>query len=270
MDIEIGAPNRVAYVNRRGMLITASKERLSSNPFHPRRGAISGWAPFAAVVMATNDDTDNKIRQLENPAHDEISLKRLSPDQIELRRRIEAAGDQVTEILRDHLRSQEAVTLSNLQELASFIADVDTREPGNRKLTMRTIQARDRVNPIRPASDLDPNESENSLVPDKENENNAPISGGEGKGQGNKGGKGKGSRQSPSAPQIIQDLVVMRTSRNQLRIALVLTDTPTRRCSSRCIQEAKSTDLRIAFRSIGSWMLTPLRLKHCWKPECSG
>ena len=73
---EKNAPRRVAYVNRRGMLVTDTMERRRSNPFYPGRGQ-GGWPDFAAVVVAKDDATDRFIRRMENPAHDSISVERL-------------------------------------------------------------------------------------------------------------------------------------------------------------------------------------------------
>ncbi|MXZ24366.1 MAG: hypothetical protein F4Y80_05760 [Caldilineaceae bacterium SB0665_bin_21] len=223
---DTAAPNRVAYVNRRGMLITASKERRKSNPFHPRRGEMAGWAPFAAVVIAASDAADKQIRQLENPAHDEISLGRLGPDQRELEKSIQRASDQVTEILRDHLRSREDEALANLQELAHLFPDLDPAEPGNRKLSTRTIQSRGSVNSIRPATNDDSPDDGDSLIPNGADGQSDPLPGGGGTGQGTGGGTGGGSRKSDSAPRTIQDLVVMRSSPSQLRVALFPIGTP--------------------------------------------
>ena len=57
---ERGAPRRVAYVNRRGMLITDTRERRRSNPFYPGSGQ-GGWPDYAAVVTAREDDTDQQM-----------------------------------------------------------------------------------------------------------------------------------------------------------------------------------------------------------------
>ena len=63
---EKGAPRRVAYVNRRGMLITDTRERRRSNPFYPGSGQ-GGWPDYAAVVTARDDATDQQMRRMEKP-----------------------------------------------------------------------------------------------------------------------------------------------------------------------------------------------------------
>lgn len=65
-------PNRVAYVNRRGMLITQEK-KFKMNPFHMPIGR--GWAKYAAVVMANDSKTDKKIRAMEPPDHQLIEYE---------------------------------------------------------------------------------------------------------------------------------------------------------------------------------------------------
>ena len=65
-----GAPDRLAYINRNGMLITDSREQRV-NPLAPRRRAI--WPKYAAVAIADSDAGDAWIRRMENPSHDSIS-----------------------------------------------------------------------------------------------------------------------------------------------------------------------------------------------------
>ena len=51
IDNDANARKRVAYVNRRGMLITDTRERRRSNPFYPGVGQ-GMWPNYAAVVIA--------------------------------------------------------------------------------------------------------------------------------------------------------------------------------------------------------------------------
>ncbi len=69
---DIHAPSRVAYVNRRGMLIT-DDPIYKRNPFQ----AKLPWAKYAAVVRADNDDTDTRIREMEPPDHSSIQHDRI-------------------------------------------------------------------------------------------------------------------------------------------------------------------------------------------------
>ena len=214
------APNRVAYVNRRGMLITATKERRKSNPFHPARGAATGWSNYAAVVIASNDGTDLQIREMENPAHDEISVGRLSGSrEKETRDAVYNASAQVTDILNQRLRSQDEIDLNNLQELASLFPDLDPDVPGNRELATRTIQTQPVSHSIRPAkSNNVPNDDNTSFVSDPDGEETGLW--GEEKGGNGASGTGNKSRAQKSMPRAIQDLVIMRTEPGELKVAL--------------------------------------------------
>ena len=68
------APRRLAHVNRRGMLITQSRER-ADNPLYPRGG--TGWQPWCAVTMAADEGTEQYLRDMEPPAHDAIQYAQL-------------------------------------------------------------------------------------------------------------------------------------------------------------------------------------------------
>lgn len=60
-------PNRVAYVNRRGMRIT-DEPAQKRNPFQVKLP----WAKYTAVVRAVDDNTDTRIREMEPPDHNSI------------------------------------------------------------------------------------------------------------------------------------------------------------------------------------------------------
>ena len=87
--------NRVAYVNRRGMLITEEKT-FKKNPFHVRLGGIGR---FAAVIRAADDKTDERVRRMEPPTHETIEYWRLSD------------------------RAERNTTKSDLADIAKNIAD---------------------------------------------------------------------------------------------------------------------------------------------------
>ncbi len=220
------APNRVAYVNRRGMLITATKERRKSNPFHPARGASTGWSNYAAVIIAANDATDRQIRKMENPAHDEISVGRLPHgDPKKIKDAMYDAGNQITDILNRRLGSQEEIARSNLRELASLFPDFDPDVPGNRELVTRIIQPPSTSHSTRPlTTDEDPEANNTSLISDPAGEEigfgGGGGTGGGGTGGGGTGGGGRQSSLRKSAPQTIQEMVIMRTGADELKLAL--------------------------------------------------
>ncbi len=217
------APNRVAYVNRRGMLITATKERRKSNPFHPARGAATSWSNYAAVVIAANDSTDLRIREMENPAHDKIAVGRLSGSRgKEIRDALYHASDQVTDILKRRLRSQEEINLSNLRELASLFPDLDPDVPGNRALPTRTIPIRPDPHRIRPATaPEDPDDDSVSFASALDGEETGLEGGSKGKRGNGQARPGHKSRVQKSMPRAIQDMVIMRTGPGELKVALV-------------------------------------------------
>ena len=113
------APRRLAHLNRRGMLITDSRE-TADNPLRPYGGTT--WSPWAAVSVAHDDASDRFIRRLEPPAHDAIRPNQLRDrnDQdfakIELRRQQEQLAKLIKDALEQHHHNQAA----NITELAQL------------------------------------------------------------------------------------------------------------------------------------------------------
>ncbi len=139
LNQEPNAPKRVAYVNRRGMLITDSKDRRISNPFHPGPGH-SSWPDYAAVVIAMDDETDRQVRRMENPAHDKISLNRLPEEEKEqIASSLDKVNGQIRSIIEDAIRELDEADISNLTELAAMFPDMDLTQQGNRDLDTRVV-----------------------------------------------------------------------------------------------------------------------------------
>ena len=67
------APNSVAYVNRRGMLVTNDKTK-KNNPFY-----VTGFVNlnYAIVVRAKDDKTDQLIRKMEPPHHQSLPISHI-------------------------------------------------------------------------------------------------------------------------------------------------------------------------------------------------
>ena len=124
-----GMPNRIAYVNRRGMLVTDTRQR-GTNPFYKALGR--GWAKYAAVVMASDDETDKKIREMEPPNHGTIEPGRI----IDPKRReeMEAAlaevRDKITTIIGEALRLSVKDQEINVSELADVMPIDDSDNGG--------------------------------------------------------------------------------------------------------------------------------------------
>lgn len=139
-----GAPRRLAYINRNGMLITQSNE-LSANPLRPRNRTI--WPDYAVVVMADTDAGDGWIRKMENPSHDSISPKQLGSEKDirEARNALSAARRALRELIDAKADIQQYGEESNLDELAHLFRDeLDATMPGSRELTVKSIKTNPR------------------------------------------------------------------------------------------------------------------------------
>lgn len=92
-------PNRIAYLNRMGMLITDSKQK-GSNPFAVTFGS---YLKYVAVVQANDDETDQLIRKMEPPSHKSIDPDRIISEKIRnnYKANLKDANKQIEKILRD-------------------------------------------------------------------------------------------------------------------------------------------------------------------------
>ena len=142
LAIGSGLPNRVAYVNRNGMLITDSKEQRY-NPMAPRRNGL--WPDYAAVVLPSTDEGDKWVRGMENPSHDSVSSEQL----LEINARREAGRvfkevrDAIRRIIDKKVQLDQYGDRSNLYELAEmFPEDFDPSAQGNRELPVEEVVPR--------------------------------------------------------------------------------------------------------------------------------
>ena len=137
LDCSPGAPKNVAYINRKGMLITNDRDK-KSNPFHP--WGSGSWPDFVAVVIAKDDATDQLIRQMENPSHDSISVNRLNePECSEIKNILADVNKEIGETIKSKIFEQEAGETDNLRELAELFPELDPSMAGNRQLKIREI-----------------------------------------------------------------------------------------------------------------------------------
>lgn len=121
--------NRIAYINQRGMLVTDSRQ-FGSNPFHSQ--AISRWAKYVAVLVAADDQTDKKIREMEPPNHSSIEYKRVSEDRRDAtERQLRDISKMIGDIInREAMQGTSQET--NLSELANIIpAEEDPQTEGS-------------------------------------------------------------------------------------------------------------------------------------------
>ena len=178
MRLDVGNddyPNRIAYINRRGMLVTDDK-RWCHNPFSVSVGV--GWAKYVAVLRATDDKTDERIRKMEPPNHKSIEYKRIIDVQerdktktklAEVRKVIEEIVGAATNAGSD----RQEINLHELWEIMPVDENLDGEGSGGEG------DLETRVIPYRP-----PRKAE--LVPD-----NGGAGGGKGGGDG-RGGQGGG------------------------------------------------------------------------------
>ena len=142
VQVRVGSgPRRTAYVNRNGMLITASRE-LNVNPIAPRGKSL--WPDYAAVVTPTDDDGDKWIRTMENLSHDSISTGQLhDKDEIRCATRVfKLARATIREIIDRKAEIEKYGDTSNLDELAAVFPDFDAAIESNRRLQVRLIERR--------------------------------------------------------------------------------------------------------------------------------
>ncbi len=113
-------PNRIAYVNRRGMLITDEKS-FKKNPFTTSVG--SGWAKYAGVVMAQDDKTDEKIREMEPPNHQAIEFKRVNDEgeREATKKDLKQIQKKIEDFVKEHINTMDEENNIQLPELAEIL-----------------------------------------------------------------------------------------------------------------------------------------------------
>ena len=121
--------NRVAYVNRRGMLITDEKP-FRRNPFSARIGDIG---KYVAIMWAADDKTDARVRTMEPPTHETIEFERI--ECTAEREKTEAELRIINGIISEHIKAKLDIQVgqtTNLTELADIIPFDDDPDSGNR------------------------------------------------------------------------------------------------------------------------------------------
>lgn len=110
--------NRVAYINRRGMLVTEEKS-FGKNPFHVRLG---GFGKFVATIRAVDDKTDMRIRQMEPPTHESIEYKRIS-DQKE-RKNTKDSLREVQDKIYNYIKDKIGIDSQNKSTQLTELVDI--------------------------------------------------------------------------------------------------------------------------------------------------
>lgn len=159
---EDGMPNRIAYINRRGMLVTDTGQR-GTNPFHKSLGR--GWAKYAAVVVASNDKTDKKIREMEPPNHGTIEPGRIIDPKRreEMETALTVVRDKIATIIDNALRLSVQNQEINVTELADIMpidgdeSDGQGKETqeGSKSLTSRKLKLSNQSQAVQIADDDD-------------------------------------------------------------------------------------------------------------------
>lgn len=121
-------PNKVAYVNRRGMMIT-DETKLKKNPFRVNLGS---WVKYSAVLRATDDNTANRILDMEPPDHRSIEWGRYIGAKLEdmksqLREVQSTIEDFIVSVIDDK-NSKEEVIIEELQNILSIPGKEGSRE----------------------------------------------------------------------------------------------------------------------------------------------
>ena len=115
--------NRVAYINRRGMLVTSEKMPYK-NPFSARIEI----GKYVAVIWAADDKTDERVRVMEPPTHETIEYKRImDPDE---RERTKTELEKIADKIREHIRKElnldatrQSTALTELSNIIPYISD---------------------------------------------------------------------------------------------------------------------------------------------------
>lgn len=205
--------NSVAYVNRRGMLITA-KKGFTENPFSVRIDI----GRYVAVVWAADDATDAQIREMEPPTHESIEYRRI--EESDRRKKIRGQLQDVSNKIREHIRKKldletfdQRTELRELSDIIPYVSDPDknnvneddgTSSQPNPQIGVRTIQT---GKGIMQADEVEERDD------------------GETKSLGGKGGGGGGPLGGPSPPKTkktasnMKNVRVVRHGAGKLRVA---------------------------------------------------
>ena len=133
-----GGPKRMAYVNRNGMLISDSREK-KDNPLPPNNRSL--WPDFAGVIIPSTDAGDRRMRQMENPSHDAISVSQLreESEQRRMARAFASARQIIRQVMDERTHLAQSGNQANLRELAEMFPELDPTQQGVVSLVTREI-----------------------------------------------------------------------------------------------------------------------------------
>ena len=208
-----GAPRRMAFVNRNGMLVTDSREQ-KLNPLAPR--ARSLWPDFAGVVMPDSDPGDLWLRRMENPSHDSLSSGQLlnESDRRVAERRLKQARQALSEIIERKAQVDKYGEVSNVDELAHILPDKD-EFPSSRKLDVKVIETQT----PRYETDDQETESKGGGLGEYLNEGEGRSGGGRGETRNGSGEEGNTSSNSRLRQPVLQRVRYIPISSSEAVVA---------------------------------------------------
>ena len=169
------APKRLAHLNRRGMLITDAG-RAWDNPFMPYGGG--GWAPWCAVTMAADEETERFIRRMEPATHNAVHPRELQnpAEREEATEELRNQRAQIAEMVRDQIERDGTTTSSNITELAGLFPDLPMDEGADMEWRdLEPKQERSRTeNPAGANQDDEDNQNRDEDGKEDEDEDDGP------------------------------------------------------------------------------------------------
>ena len=125
-------PSRTAYMNRSGMFVTDSRE-VHKNPFYIRKPQY--WPNYAIIVTPDDDPTNEFIRDLENPAHDEVQPNSITDaaHQRKTKQAFQKGRQQMIELVNGRIDKDLSDANLNLHELAGILSDDSATDAGGRQ-----------------------------------------------------------------------------------------------------------------------------------------
>lgn len=125
--------NRIAYINRRGMLVTDEKSFIK-NPFY---SSISS-GKYVAVVWAADDNTDACVRVMEPPTHESIEYKRIDHGR---QSRVKEQLTKISQTIGGHIREKmginpdhQSINLEEFCDIIPMMSDQQNDKPGNDRI----------------------------------------------------------------------------------------------------------------------------------------
>ena len=109
--------NDVAYINKKGMLITKDR-RISKNPFHVKVSPGN----YVAVIWAQDPETESKVRRMEPPTHESIEYRKIDEaEQADFKEKLDEINNKIKDKIKTALNIEEGGENTVLNELAEII-----------------------------------------------------------------------------------------------------------------------------------------------------